>query len=85
MADVVLKLGSIDTVDENALVQAIDNFARWRQATAGSRRLERDAPDLMVKTQCNPDGSLSKAIIFQEQSWASAFMNFWDNELEQTG
>lgn len=85
MSEVIVELGSIDSKNETALVQAIDNFARWRQETRGNRWMERDAPDLMIKTQCNPDGSLSKAVILQEQTWASTFMGFWTSELEQTG
>ena len=83
MSEIVLDLGTVSGANEIAFVQAIDSFAKWREETSGSGWMERDAPDLMVKTICKPDGSLNKAVIFQDQTWASTFMRFWQSELSQ--
>lgn len=81
MAEIVLELGVVSGVKEAAFVQAIDNFTRWREETCGLGWAERDAPDLMVKTVCGPDGRLCKAVIFQDLTWADTFMDFWRREL----
>ena len=83
MSEIVLELGVDGAAKEAAFVQAVDRFARWRQANAGAGWAERDAPDLMVKTVCAPDGSLNKAITFQEPVWASTFLDFWRSELNE--
>ncbi len=73
-----------ETVPETALVNTIERFTVWREATAKADRPCRDIPDLMMKTICGPDGQLRRRISLAEDSWASAFMSFWDSELRET-
>lgn len=80
MSEIVVELGAIEEANEIALVQALDNFARWWESATLQDDVAHDAPDLMVKTRCGPDGRLSKEVIFQDQSWATAFMQFWNAE-----
>ncbi len=82
MTEIILDLGPVNAVDEMAFAQAIESLARWHEARGTQGWRERDAPDLMVKTTCSPQGELRKAVIFQKQDWASAFMGFWQQELE---
>jgi len=82
MKDIVLDLGPVNAVDETAFAQAIESLAEWQAKRGGQGWRERDAPDLMIKTVCNKAGELRKAVIFQKQEWASAFMGFWQEERE---
>ena len=82
MKDIVLDLGPVNAVDETAFAQAIENLAEWHKRRGGQGWRERDAPDVMIKTVCNKTGELRKAVIFQKQEWASAFMGFWRDECE---
>jgi len=84
MSEYTVELGVVDASNEGAFVCAIDRFARWREATSGQGWMERDAPDLMVKTVCAVDGRLKKAITFQDEAWARTFMQFWKMELSET-
>lgn len=80
MSDIVLDLGPANAVDEEAFAQAIENLAEWHAQRGGQGWRERDAPDVMIKTVCGKTGELRKAVIFQKQEWASAFMSFWREE-----
>lgn len=80
MKEIILDLGPVNAVDETAFAQAIESLARWQEQRGGQGWRERDAPDLMIKTVCNRAGELRKAVIFQKQEWASAFMNFWQEQ-----
>ncbi len=80
MNDIVLDLGPANAVDETAFAQAIENLAQWHKQRGGQGWRERDAPDVMIKTVCDKAGELRKAVIFQKQEWASAFMGFWQTE-----
>lgn len=80
MTEIVLDLGPVNSVDETAFAQAIEHWAEWHEASEIAHGRERDAPDLMIKTVADTAGTLRKAIIFQRQEWASAFMGFWETE-----
>lgn len=80
MSEFILELGVVEGEDQSAFVSAIDRFTRWREDTCGQGWMDRDAPDLMIKTICSPDGRLSKAITFQDKSWMTMFMEFWQLE-----
>ena len=80
MTEIVLDLGPVNLVDETAFAQAIESLARWHEARAVNGLIERDAPDLMIKTVSDAAGVLHKSVIFQRQEWASAFMGFWERE-----
>nr|WP_070959022.1 hypothetical protein [Hyphomonas sp. Mor2] len=82
MKDIVLDLGPVNAVDETAFAQAIENLAEWHKKRGGQGWRERDAPDVMIKTVSDHTGELRKAVIFQKQEWASAFMGFWLDERE---
>lgn len=74
---------SLDDVPADALVRTIERFALWREETACPDRRDRDLPDLMMKTVCSPTGRLKRRICLAEQSWATAFMSFWETELNE--
>ena len=80
MTEIILDLGTINTVDETAFAQAIESLAEWYEARDQQAGKERDAPDLMIKTVSDAAGTLRKSVIFQKQEWASAFMGFWEQE-----
>ncbi|MEM9377523.1 MAG: hypothetical protein AAGA72_14985 [Pseudomonadota bacterium] len=80
MTEIMLDLGPVNTVDETAFAQAIEHLARWYEAHDGQGAHERDAPDLMIKTIADTRGTLRKAVIFQKQEWAAAFLGFWERE-----
>lgn len=81
MTEIVLDLGPVNTVDETAFAEAIERLAQWQEGCfSGHNMNERDAPDLMIKTVSDAAGTLRKAVIFQKQEWASAFMRFWDGD-----
>lgn len=75
-------MGPINAVDDTAFEQAIERLAAWHEKRIEQGWQERDAPDLMIKTVSNSAGELRKAVIFQKQEWASAFLGFWNNQLE---
>lgn len=78
MTEIILDLGPVNSVDETAFAQAIENLAQWQEQRGGQGWQERDAPDLMIKTVSDAAGVLRKSVIFQKQEWASAFMGFWE-------
>ena len=79
MADVVVKLGLDRPGDDIILANAIETYARWRQAMCEreSRTDEDDAPDIMVKTGWTESGAFTKHVIFPERRWAAAFLRIW--------
>ena len=78
MSEMVLEFGLQDAIEEAAFVKAVYSFSEWNQDTSTeSSDNNADAPDVMIKTVCTPDGTLKKAVTFQNQTWAKAFMDFW--------
>ena len=82
MKEIILDLGPINAVDHSAFDQAIERLAEWHEARVQQGWQERDAPDLMIKTVSDAGGELRKAVIFQKQEWATAFLGFWNNSIE---
>ena len=80
MKEVILDLGPVHAVDEAAFAQAIEQWAEWQASRETQPGIERDAPDLMIKTVSDAAGTLRKSVIFQKPEWASAFMGFWEGE-----
>jgi hypothetical protein len=80
MSEIILDLGPVNAVDEIAFAEAIERFVEWQGSDEEQLVHDRDAPDLMIKTVCDTSGTLRKAIIFQKQEWAAAFLGFWDGE-----
>lgn len=80
MTEIILDLGPVNSVDETAFALAIERLAEWYEVRGAQSNKDRDAPDLMIKTVCDPTGTLRKSVIFQKQEWASAFMGFWERE-----
>lgn len=80
MAEIILDLGPVNSVDETAFAQAIESLARWHESRDTIAARDRDAPDLMIKTVSDAAGTLRKSVIFQKQEWAAAFMGFWERE-----
>ncbi|MEM9937733.1 MAG: hypothetical protein AAFZ91_05380 [Pseudomonadota bacterium] len=77
MSEMVLEFGLQNAVEEAAFVKAVYSFSEWISDASEARENASDAPDVMIKTVCAPDGTLKKAVTFQNQSWAQAFMDFW--------
>ena len=82
MKEIILDLGPVNAVDETAFGEAIERLAAWHEKRIEQGWQERDAPDLMIKTVADAAGELRKAVIFQKQEWASAFLGFWDQQAE---
>lgn len=78
MKEIILDLGPINSVDDTAFDRAIERLAAWHEERVEQGWQERDAPDLMIKTVCDAAGELRKAVIFQKQEWAAAFLGFWN-------
>ena len=77
MSESVLNLGVDCPEDELALEQAIETFTKWRIETSGTGWMERDLPDLIVKTVWDAHGQLQKLLIFAESKWKEVFMAIW--------
>lgn len=81
MSDVIVTLGLERPEHETRLSKAIDAFARWREQSIGTSAEEYDAPHIMVRTEWDTSGQLSKKLTFQDRSVADAFMRFWQAEI----
>jgi len=81
MKEIILDLGPVNAVDDVAFERAIEQLVAWHEARAQKGPRDRDAPDLMIKTVSDARGELRKAVIFQKQEWASAFLGFWNQPL----
>ena len=80
MSDVVVTVGLEQPEHETRLSKAIDAFAKWREQNGSSLLDDFDAPQIMVRTQWDTSGQLSKKITFPDRSGADAFMRFWHAE-----
>ena len=80
MAEIVLDLGPVNSVDETAFSQAIENLTKWFEANDTAIGRDPDAPELMVKTVSDAAGTLRRSVIFQRQDWAYTFMGLWEQE-----
>lgn len=80
MTEIILDLGPVSSVDEEAFAQAVYRLAEWQETRSTQACMDRDAPGLMIKTVSDARGTLRKSVIFQRQEWASAFMGFWEAE-----
>ena len=83
MSDVVVTLGLEQPEHETRLSKAIDAFARWREQNFGSSLDDFDAPHIMVRTEWDTSGQLSKKLTFPDRSGADAFLRFWRAENEE--
>ena len=78
MNDVVVDL-DLGSAEEQALWEmTVDFFVGM--LNSNDNLFEADAPDMMVHTAYKPDGAVSKKLIFQDQTWAEAFLNFWEEQ-----
>ena len=80
MTEIILDLGPVSSVDEEAFAQAVDRLAEWQATQCAQACKDRDVPGLMIKTVCDVRGTLRKSVIFPRQDWASAFIGFWEAE-----
>ncbi|MDJ0922530.1 MAG: hypothetical protein QNI84_15485 [Henriciella sp.] len=76
MTEMVLEFGLRNAIEEDAFARAVYAFVA-RSSEAGASDSDKDAPDVMIKTVCSPDGTMKKAVTFQDKDWARAFMDFW--------
>jgi len=83
MSDVVVTVGLERPEHESRLSKAIDAFARWREQNVNSALDDFDAPQIMVRTEWDTSGQLSKKITFPDRSGADAFMRFWHAEIDR--
>ena len=78
MCDVIVEL-DLRTPEEEALWEkAVDFFVGMLDSDDTSP--EADAPDMMVRTAFKSNGRVSKRLIFQDRTWADAFVDFWEDQ-----
>jgi hypothetical protein len=78
MNDIVVDL-DLGTPEEQALWEmAVDFFVGLLDSGEGVSEL--DAPDMMVRTAFKPNGHICKQLIFQDRTWADAFLDFWEEQ-----
>lgn len=78
MNDVIVDL-DLGTPEEQVLWEmAVDFFVGMLDSDDAASEL--DAPDMMVRTAFKPNGRVSKRLIFQDRSWADAFVEFWEEQ-----
>jgi hypothetical protein len=78
MNDVVVNL-DLGTPEEQVLWEkAVDFFVGLLDSDEHTS--EADAPDMMVHTAFKPNGRVRKTLIFQDRTWADAFLNFWEEQ-----
>ena len=77
MTDFVVTLSLTSAEEVALLATVVDAFVG--QAIGRSRQVA-EAPDVMVQTEFNSSGEVSKKLIFQDRSWASDFVDFWERE-----
>ncbi|MEQ8299077.1 MAG: hypothetical protein RH945_00895 [Hyphomonas sp.] len=78
MCDVIVDL-DLGTPEEQVLWEkAVDFFVDMLDS--GESAAQADAPDMMVRTAFKANGRVSKQLIFQDRTWADAFLNFWEEQ-----
>ncbi len=78
MNDIVVDL-DLGTPEEQVLWElAVDFFVGLLDSDENIS--EADAPDMMVHTAFKPNGRMSKQLIFQDRTWADAFLDFWEEQ-----
>ena len=78
MNDIVVDL-DLGTPEEQVLWEvAVDFFVGMLDSHEDVS--ESDAPDMMVHTAFKPNGRISKQLIFQNRTWAEAFLDFWEEQ-----
>lgn len=78
MNDIIVDL-DLGTPEEQALWEmAVDFFVDMLDSDESAPEL--DAPDMMVHTAFKPNGRIYKQLIFQDRTWADAFLDFWEEQ-----
>ena len=78
MNDIIVDL-DLGTPEEQALWEmAVDFFVGMLDSDESASEL--DAPDMMVHTAFKPNGRICKQLIFQDRTWADAFLDFWEEQ-----
>jgi len=80
MSDVVVTVGLEKPEHETRLSKAIDAFARWKEQMISSSAEQADTLPIMVRTEWDTSGQLSKKLTFPDRNGADAFMQFWNAE-----
>ena len=76
MTDVVVRIDLEGPESEAKLFEAVNQFAADRAEQSDAPQECEDAPQIMIKTV--PDGQFfKKAVIFQDETDARAFMFYW--------
>lgn len=78
MGDVIVELDLGTPEEEMLWEKAIDFFVSM--LGCDDRVPKGDAPDMMVRTAFKPNGRVSKRLIFQDRTWADAFLDFWEDQ-----
>jgi hypothetical protein len=78
MAEVVVRIGGIDSGETTRLSQAVDAFAHWSRE-AGLVGDGGDAPDIMMLTERTGEEVLRR-LVFQDREHAARFLMFWRRE-----
>ena len=77
MTDFVVTVSLTSAEEVALLATVVDAFIG--QAIGRSRQVA-EAPDVMVQTEFNSSGEVSKKLIFQDRTWAADFLDFWEKE-----
>jgi hypothetical protein len=78
MCDIIVDL-DLGTPEEEVLWEkAVDFFVSILDCDDTSP--DADAPDMMVRTAVKSNGRVSKRLIFQDRTWADAFVDFWEDQ-----
>lgn len=78
MCDIIVDLDLGSPEEEVLWEKAIDFFVGMLDCNDTSP--EADAPDMMVRTDFKSNGCVSKHLIFQDRTWADAFLDFWEDQ-----
>lgn len=76
MNDIVVELELAEARDEEALANAIEAYAVWREESFVDAGNDSEAPDIMVKTLLFDD-IIQKKLIFQDRKGADKFLSIW--------
>lgn len=79
MCDVIVNV-DVKSEKEDALLLSVVQTFITDQVVEDSAL---DAPSLMLRPTLMPSGELGKALVFQDPTWADAFILFWEERKMQ--
>lgn len=79
MCDYVLDMELSSVEEDELLMNVVHSFMAERRVADASA----EGPGLMLRPLVTPRGTIGKRIVFQSQTWASEFQNFWEERKMQ--